>query len=97
MSLGRTDADVFDDDSSQAAPGGYCGLLAGGLAAPFVVIEALIDAMAASGHALVIPLLAGAAGFMAPGVRRKHLPAEALDKNPEPVPSNEPRTVFIGW
>jgi len=67
------------------------------VAAPFVVLEALIDAMAASGQALVIPFLAGAAGFMAPGLRRKHLLAEALGQNPEPAPSNEPRTVFIGW
>ncbi len=72
-------------------------LLTDVVAAPFVVIEALIAAMAASGQALVIPLLAGAAGFMAPVVRRKHLLAEALGKNSEPVPSNEPRTVFIGW
>jgi len=72
-------------------------LLADVVAAPFVVIEALIDAMAASGQALVIPLLAGAAGFMAPCVRRKHLLAEALGKNPEIVPSNEPRIIFIGW
>jgi hypothetical protein len=53
------------------------------VAAPFVVIEALIDAMAASGQALVIPFLAGAAGLMAPGVRRKNLLAEALGQNPD--------------
>ncbi len=53
------------------------------VAAPFVVIEALIDAMAASGQALVIPFLAGAAGLMAPGVRRKNLLAEALGKHPD--------------
>jgi len=53
------------------------------IAAPFVVIEALIDAMAASGQALVIPFLAGAAGLMAPGVRRKNLLAEALGQNPD--------------
>ncbi len=49
------------------------------VAAPLVVVEALIDAMASSGQALVIPFLAGAAGFFAPGTRRKELLAEALD------------------
>ncbi len=53
------------------------------VAAPFVVIEALIDAMASSGQALVIPFLAGAAGLMAPGVRRKNLLAQALGQNPD--------------
>ncbi len=49
------------------------------VAAPLIVVEALIDAMASSGQALVIPFLAGAAGFFAPGTRRKELLAEALD------------------
>jgi hypothetical protein len=52
------------------------------VAAPFMVLEALIDAMAASGQALVIPFLAGAVGLMAPGLRRKNLLAEALGRNP---------------
>ncbi len=46
------------------------------VASPIVVIEALIEAMASSGHALLIPLIAGAAWFLAPG--RKDLFAEAL-------------------
>ena len=49
------------------------------VASPIVVIEALIEAMASSGHALVIPLIAGAAWFLTPGVRRKDLFAEALE------------------
>ena len=53
-------------------------ILMDAVAAPFVLFEALIDAMAASGQALVIPFLAGVAGFFAPGLRRKHLLAEAL-------------------
>ena len=72
-------------------------LLADAVVAPIVVIEALIDAMAASGQALVIPLLAGATGFIAPRVRRKHLLGEALGENPEPDPSNEPKVFFFGW
>ncbi len=49
------------------------------VASPIVVIEALIEAMASSGHALLIPLIAGAAWFLTPGVRRKDLFAEALE------------------
>ena len=49
--------------------------------APLVVVEALIEAMVSSGQALVIPFLAGAAGFFAPGLRRKKLLAQALDPN----------------
>ncbi len=49
------------------------------VAAPLVVAEALIEAMASSGQALVIPFLVGAAGFFLPGKRRKQLLAEALD------------------
>jgi len=46
---------------------------------PIVVLEALIDALASSGQALIIPFFAGAAGFFAPGVRRRRdLIAEAL-------------------
>ncbi len=49
------------------------------VASPIVVIEALIEAMASSGHALVIPLIAGVAWFLTPGVRRKDLFAGALE------------------
>ncbi len=49
------------------------------VAAPLVVAEALVEAMASSGQALVIPFLVGAAGFFLPGRRRKQLLAEALD------------------
>ncbi len=52
-------------------------LLVDVLASPIVVIEALIEAMASSSHALVIPLIAGVAWFLAPG--RKDVFAEALE------------------
>jgi hypothetical protein len=45
---------------------------------PIVVLEALIDAMASSGQALVIPFIAGLLGFFTPGVRRKYSIAEAI-------------------
>ena len=54
--------------------------------APIVVAEALIEAMASSGQALVIPFLAGAAVLFAPGVRRKDLLAKAIDPDIDPGP-----------
>ena len=49
------------------------------VAAPIVVIEALIDAMAAASQAIVIPFMAGAVVLMAPGLRRRSLLDKALD------------------
>ena len=48
-------------------------VLANGVAAPIMLLEALIEAMAASGQAVVIPLIASGAAFLLPGLRRKSL------------------------
>ncbi len=53
--------------------------LANVIAAPLVVVEALIDAMATAGQAIVIPFIAGAAVLLSPGLRRKNLLDAALD------------------
>ncbi len=52
--------------------------LANVVAAPIVVIEALIDAMVASSQALVIPFIAGAVVILSPGLRRRSLLEPAL-------------------
>jgi hypothetical protein len=57
--------------------------LANVAAAPIVVIEALIDAMAAVGQALVIPFIAGAVVILSPGLRRRSLIDAALDGDSE--------------
>jgi len=49
--------------------------LANVVAAPIVVIEALIEAMTAAGQAVVIPFIAGAVFLLSPGLRRKSLDA----------------------
>jgi hypothetical protein len=40
---------------------------------PIVIIEALLEAMASSGQALVIPFLAAGIGFLMPGLRRREI------------------------
>jgi hypothetical protein len=45
---------------------------------PIVVFEALIDAMASSGQALVIPLFAALFGFFSPSLRRRHSLDDAI-------------------
>ena len=49
------------------------------VAAPIVVVEALIEAMAAAGQAVVIPFIAGALALASPRLRRKGLLDAALD------------------
>ena len=49
--------------------------LASVVAAPIVVVEALIEAMAAAGQAVVIPFIAGAVALLSPGLRRRSLEA----------------------
>jgi hypothetical protein len=45
---------------------------------PLVIFEALVEAMAASGQALFIPLAAGALAFLMPGLRRRDVVDAAL-------------------
>jgi hypothetical protein len=45
---------------------------------PIVILEALLEAMASSGQALVIPFLAAGIGFFLPGLRRRDLVAAAV-------------------
>ena len=49
------------------------------VASSLVVFEALLEAMASSGQALVIPLIAGAIGLFAPGLRRRERVEDVLD------------------
>ena len=54
------------------------------VASPLVIFEALFEAMASSGQALVIPFLAGAIGFFLPGMRRKAI-LEVLSEDEPPA------------
>ncbi len=57
--------------------------LASVVAAPIVVVEALIEAMAAAGQAVVIPFIAGAVALVSPGLRRRNLLDAALGRPSE--------------
>ncbi len=75
----------------EASPGGLSGgllrilppvvppLLADALTSPVVVVEALVEAMASSGHALVLPFVVAAAWLLSPARRGRDLVAEALE------------------
>lgn len=49
------------------------------LSSPVVIFEALLEAMASSGQALVIPFIAAGIGFFLPGMRRRDILAAVTE------------------